>query len=247
VSVTVPDPASTDWVPLFDLGRQPVKYLGQYNAGTTYNDGDVVVGPDGLTYICVADNTLGVTPSWSGVYPPWPPAYGTSLPTSPVNGQEAILVDSVTNPSYQWRFRYNANSVSTYKWEYIGGTPWVSHVASGFSSTALFTAFTTDPSGPRLTVPRSGEYFASIAATTSNSSPNAGSMLMAVIAGSARNESLAYTMTPGSPSGLAARANWLVDVALVAGQVIELGYGVLTAGSSGFDRRELSIYPKRVS
>ena len=42
--------------------------------------------------------------------------YGTTLPASPVDGQEAILVDSVTNPTYQWRFRYNAGSTSAYKW-----------------------------------------------------------------------------------------------------------------------------------
>ena len=35
----------------------------------------------------------------------WAPlaAYGTTLPASPLNGDEAVLVDSVTNPSYQWR------------------------------------------------------------------------------------------------------------------------------------------------
>jgi PKD repeat protein len=48
--------------------------------------------------------------------------YGTTLPASPADGQEAILVDSTTNPSYQWRFRYNAGSSSAYKWEYVGGT-----------------------------------------------------------------------------------------------------------------------------
>jgi hypothetical protein len=48
--------------------------------------------------------------------------YGTTLPGSPVDGQEYVLVDSTTNPSYQWRFRYNAGSSSAYKWEFVGGT-----------------------------------------------------------------------------------------------------------------------------
>src|SRR6516164_9624771 len=47
--------------------------------------------------------------------------YGTTLPASPVDGQEAILVDSITNPTYQWRLRYNAGSTSAYKWEFVGG------------------------------------------------------------------------------------------------------------------------------
>ena len=48
------------------------------------------------------------------VAPPVPGviAYGTSLPTAPTDGQEAVLVDNTTNPSYQWRFRYNAGSSS---------------------------------------------------------------------------------------------------------------------------------------
>ena len=50
-----------------------------------------------------------------------PISYGTTLPGSPTDGQEAILVDSTTNPSYQWRFRYNAGSSSAYKWEFVGG------------------------------------------------------------------------------------------------------------------------------
>jgi hypothetical protein len=77
---SIPDPATTDWVPLFDLGRQPIKYLGDYSATTTYNDGDCVIGPDGLSYVCVMDNTLNVAPSWSGQNPP-----GIPLPV--VNGQ----------------------------------------------------------------------------------------------------------------------------------------------------------------
>jgi hypothetical protein len=86
-------------------------------------------------------------------------AYGTTLPGSPVDGQEAILVDSTTNPSYQWRFRYNAGSTSAYKWESVGGSD-------------LSLASTTDASNtidntweaaatPTWTIPRSGEYLCS--------------------------------------------------------------------------------------
>jgi hypothetical protein len=41
-----------------------------------------------------------------------PGSYGTKLPGSPVDGELAGLVDSVINPSFQWRFRYNGvNSI----------------------------------------------------------------------------------------------------------------------------------------
>ena len=63
-----------------------------------------------------------------GVPIPASPSYGISLPASPVNGQEAILVDSLSNPTYQWRFRYNAVSSSAYKWEFMGGAPAITEV-----------------------------------------------------------------------------------------------------------------------
>ena len=153
MSSTIPDPATTDWVPLFDLGRQPIKYLGQYNPSTTYNDGDVVIGPDGLAYVCVMDSTLNSTPGGWPAQPVTPPAYGTTLPASPVNGQEAILVDSTTNPTYQWRFRYNASSTSAYKWEFIGGAP----IAKGEDNTVGITGGWVTV-GPQILVPRTGEY-----------------------------------------------------------------------------------------
>jgi hypothetical protein len=44
----------------------------------------------------------------------------------------------VTAPTYQWRFRYNAGSSSSYKWEFVGGTDaWldiVDWVASGLGA-----------------------------------------------------------------------------------------------------------------
>jgi hypothetical protein len=179
---TVPDPATTDWVPLFDLGRQPIKYLGDYSATTTYNDGDCVIGPDGISYVCVMDNTLNVAPSWSGQNPPgiplpvvngqwikgvggaavWQPltGYGTSLPASPLDGDRFILVDSVTNPSYQWELRYNAGSTSAYKWEFVGGAP--VQMIGGSTSQYASSAWIDLGGGPTFTVPRAGEYRTSV-------------------------------------------------------------------------------------
>jgi hypothetical protein len=49
--------------------------------------------------------------------------YSTSLPGSPYDGQVYTLVDSTTTPTYQWTFRYNAGSSSSFKWEFVGGAP----------------------------------------------------------------------------------------------------------------------------
>jgi hypothetical protein len=158
------DGAAPTWAPPTggSGGGASITYRGDYAAGTTYHDGDYVVGPDGYTYQCVKEGTLGVTPApWSpGVWvqiPPvvngqwlkgvaggmvWSPItpadvanipYATTFPASPYDGQEAILVDSTTNPQWKWRFRYNAASISPYKWEFIGGAPYKSIVLGGIN------------------------------------------------------------------------------------------------------------------
>jgi hypothetical protein len=87
--------------------------------------------------------------------------YGTSLPASPVNGQLYVLVDSLTNPSYQWHFRYNAQSTSAYKWEFIGGAPAYARVdTSEATSSASYVALAT--AGPSVTVPRAGDYMVTV-------------------------------------------------------------------------------------
>jgi hypothetical protein len=85
-----------------------------------------------------------------------PIAYGTSLPVSPVDGQEAILVDSLTNPSYIWRFRYNAGSASAYKWEFVGGAPLQAAVSASLSFSG--TSFADIAGSPQIVVPRAGDY-----------------------------------------------------------------------------------------
>src|SRR5215471_2162916 len=85
---------------------------------------------------------------------PSAPTYGTTLPASPADGQEAVLVDSVTNPTYQWRFRYNAGSTSAYKWEFVGGAP--KSVGPGNMQVSVTTA--TVITGMTWTIVRSGEY-----------------------------------------------------------------------------------------
>ena len=41
-------------------------------------------------------------------------------PGLPVDGQEFTLVDSLTAPTYSWRFRYMASMTDSYKWVLSG-------------------------------------------------------------------------------------------------------------------------------
>ena len=129
-------PTSATPTPWAQSGAGDLVYNGAFPSNTPYTDGDIVL-QNGIAYLCVRPTSAAPTP--------WPRAntitsYNTSLPTSPVDGQEAILVDSVTNPTYIWHFRYNAGSTSAYKWEFIGGAPAVSGAPSP-GLAAFLTAF----------------------------------------------------------------------------------------------------------
>jgi hypothetical protein len=89
-----------------------------------------------------------------------PVAYGTTLPATPADGQEAILVDSITNPSFYpgWRFRYNAGSSSPYKWEFVGGAPYFSRPALGSAESFNNTTNVDLTNTPSAVLPRAGEY-----------------------------------------------------------------------------------------
>lgn len=85
----------------------------------------------------------------------WPGTV-TTLPTSPTNAQEVFYVADSTN-GVVWHLKYRSASVSTYKWEYVGGPPMRNQVDtdSGTTSTTYTTLATA---GPTVTVPLTGEY-----------------------------------------------------------------------------------------
>lgn len=86
------------------------------------------------------------------------------LPTAlqAYDGQVIDYLADATN-GVVWRFRYRAASGSSYKWEFIGGPPLSSVVATSESrSNSSYGALTTP--GPSVTVPLAGDYDISLAA-----------------------------------------------------------------------------------
>jgi hypothetical protein len=130
---------------------------GDYVESAIYQDSGSTMT---LTYVAGRSPTFGMT--YLGPNVPLgaviPPTYGTTLPATPADGQEAILVDSITNPSYQWRFRYNAGSSSAYKWECIGSTPLRATEIQPQESITNAGWVNLATVGPQVTVPRAGEY-----------------------------------------------------------------------------------------
>jgi hypothetical protein len=135
-------------------------YNGDFAAGN-FSDGDIVVY-NGVAYVCTAPTSVAPTAWPGGITPaaqPFTIAYGTSLPASPTDGQLAVLVDSLTNPTYSWMFRYNLGSTSAYKWEYVGGSPGavvdMSDAAVNLAATGTWYYFSPPIN---FTLPRAGDY-----------------------------------------------------------------------------------------
>ena len=135
-------------LPPIDAGSS-IEYENDWAAGTAYTAGDVA-RYNGIDYLAVNPST-GQTPGASTIA-----GIGTSLPASPSDGAEYTLVDSLTAPTYSWKFRYVAAKASN-KWVFIGGAAASSYVATGEGVVGTtYAALAT--AGPSFTVPVAGDY-----------------------------------------------------------------------------------------
>lgn len=88
------------------------------------------------------------------------PIYTTSdsLPTTAGNGQEIYYLADDAN-GVIWRFRWNENSFSTYKWEFVGGSSLLNEVITSADETTTSATYTTlTTPGPSITLPLAGDY-----------------------------------------------------------------------------------------
>lgn len=84
------------------------------------------------------------------------PPLVTSLPTQPYNGQE-VYFSAEPSTGVTWHLRYRAAASGSYKWEFIGGPPMRSEVATSQATTSTgFTNLATV--GPVITTPLAGDY-----------------------------------------------------------------------------------------
>jgi hypothetical protein len=172
-------------------------------------------------------------------------AYGTTLPGSPVDGQEAILVDSTTNPSYQWRFRYNAGSSSAYKWEFVGGAPWSSYVVT--SETTTSAAWVELATTQRFTVPRAGDW--DFLAHSEGSATTSGDTVGMGISPDAFASWVDYQFaTIFNANGATAIVAMGRAAGLAAATIVRLGFiRPFGASTAAFARRSYRVQPVRVS
>jgi hypothetical protein len=186
--------------------------------------------------------TIAGVPTWSASVAA--PGYATTLPGSPTNGQEAILVDSTTAPTYHWRFRYNSSSSSSYKWEFIGGTPVHVRISTA-ESTASSSYGDLATVGPSFTLPNAGDWDIAASFTQSTRTTDGHSLMSYAVGGTVASEDwCAGTFAwNGSAAGFQREYR---HTGLSASTLIRAKYRTIN-GTPTFDERSIWVRPVRVS
>lgn len=170
---------------------------------------------------------------------------GTSLPASPVDGDEYVLVDSTTAPTYAWRFRYSTAVTDSNKWIAVGPEPLT--VERYAVVTVTNTAYADFGTVTSLTVPRAGVYVVSwwgIARNTAGSVQNGNVALKKGAAATADTEGLvvAGSLPAGSPYYNLRK----VQLTLAASDVLKM-QGKQASGAMQLDSQGIEIVPVRVA
>ena len=86
------------------------------------------------------------------------PTYETSLPSSPIDGQEIYYAANATD-GVIWHLRYRSGSSSSYKWEFVGGSPLMTQgTANDSTRTAGGGYGTITGACAAITLPLAGDY-----------------------------------------------------------------------------------------
>jgi hypothetical protein len=186
------------------------------------------------------------------------PVPSTTLPATPYDGQLANLtVDTVLGVS--WQLRYNAASASTFKWEFVGGPPWLAS-QTNLSGPGVngWGDGNVPNTGPALVVPRAGDYYVSCSAMAGHSPVTTvplGVGIGAVVgANTPAISASAYGWLPDAPS--AGSTTYTVTLVVANCRMNSLGagadlrmryYGDANYTKATYDERRLALVPIRVT
>jgi hypothetical protein len=173
--------------------------------------------------------------------------YGTSLPVSPSDGDEYVLVDSTTLPTYQWRLRFNSGSSNTNKWEFVGGAPALIEVTTGeaTNTTDTYQALTTP--GPSFTIPRAGVYSVGVGMRASAASGRGGVRMSYDIGGTGAVDADAAWNTQGDFALVSSVGHERIKSAIAATTALVAKYRPGAAVAATISDRWMRVTPVRVS
>jgi hypothetical protein len=168
-----------------------------------------------------------------------PRALKATFPASTIDGAEFTYqpVEGIA-----WRFRYNASSASSYKWEFVGGPAWVKEVATS-ENTASAAAVDLATVGPTFaSVLPAGEYIVRAYCVIANATAAATRGVLTL-----DNNGADTTLTQGT----LATTNYYLALAdetvatIAASTTVKLQYSSTAASSVAFLNRRLSMTPIR--
>jgi len=172
----------------------------------------------------------------------------TVLPSGATHGAVMVLSVDPANGVY-WRFRYNAESSSPYRWEFLGGPPLFSEVTNADTTTSgAYVAIAT--AGPSVTLPRAGDFMVSSGARIFSNADLTSNYMSYDIGGTGAVDADAINYFSGaSVGGGATTATYQMRTRRKAGLTavtLTAKYRV-TAGTATFVDRWMSVLPIRVS
>lgn len=174
----------------------------------------------------------------------------TALPSNPVDGQEVIFQSAaMLTAGVAWRFRYDASYAGANKWEFIGGGPLESEVAT-LETTASTSYTDLATAGPSITVPLAGDYRCRFGCRLrSSTTPAAGRQLnvgLRVGSTEAVDADSAEMLAPAAATPATAQTR-SVSVAATASDLVKMRYKSGNADATlEAKNRWLEITPERV-
>jgi len=181
----------------------------------------------------------------AGLVPPT--AIGTVLPASPVDGQEFILTDSLTAPTFTWHLRYMAAKASN-KWVFVGGSPLSKWVGTSESTTTAGLVFVNLATvGPDITIPLAGTYEINLSATLMRSAADPLIQAAVGIGDYAAGSHLLQAVMGAYGAGVYQQATaWGIVSGLAAGATLRMRYMQGNAGTLTVSNRQVGITPVAV-
>jgi hypothetical protein len=187
--------------------------------------------PKGLILFNSTNNRLEINSGTTGtpVWTPWSPVTRASTPpSSPVDGDYWIYSGIA---DMAWVFRYNASG-STYKWEFVGGSPYLSGSTESFTLPNPGALVTGATDGAKFTAPRSGVYQIEYGVHSVYSSINAAVMVWALQVNAVDGDQARRDTTGSSIPWGGGMAT--VNATLASSQIARMRYNYVLDGSGGF-------------
>jgi hypothetical protein len=168
--------------------------------------------------------------------------YSASVPGSPNDGDEWIFPADTTT-GVTWRFRYRAASSSSYKWEFIGGSPQslFNPADNSTASGSMVDLATVD----NLTVARAGQYNINFGAYAYSGAANDNIWQVGLFVGGI--QVVVLNDWSSAIQWANTSAMFVNNATVAAGGDVRLKYQSASGRTEHFGNRWLAITPVRVS